>query len=110
MNLFGNLGCDFDIGIIRRCTLMRAHNALYEITLQGVHKRDDCMYLDKAQLSQLMRDARVNTLEELTGCEVITQMGLGSAGSRAILPKGAHVELVPIDEDGQKREITFRQF
>ena len=111
MRLFGELGCcEYEVKRICGGIKLKANGSIYEFTLIGEHEKQSYLHVDQAQLEQLMSDAGVHTPMELVGCEIVKQSSFNSATKIAILPKGAHVELIALDEDGKELEVQFRQY
>lgn len=111
MRLFGELNCyEYEVRKICSGTWMGANNPLYEITMTSEGYKRGYLHFDQAQLKQLMSDAGVCTPMELIGCELIQHSSFNGDAQIAILPKGAHVELMVLDENGKELEVQFRQY
>ncbi|MCI8519489.1 MAG: hypothetical protein HFJ51_05420 [Clostridia bacterium] len=57
-----------------------------------------------------MSDIGVQTPEEFVGCEVVSNVTFSTIRNVAFLPKGAHVELMVLNENGKELEVQFRQY
>lgn len=111
MRLFGELGCrNYEVCRIRSCTRLTAYNSDYEFTLIGEGEKERYMHVDQAQLERLMSDIGVQTPEEFVGCEVVSNVTFSTIRNVAFLPKGAHVELMVLNENGKELEVQFRQY
>lgn len=111
MRLFGELGCcEYAVSIVRDCARLKTDNSSWEFTLMGEGEKQRYLHLSQVQLEQLMKETGVHAPEEFVGCNVVKDRSLDGTGKIAILPKGAHVELIALDEDGKELEVQFRQY